>query len=161
MSDVTVRPAAAADAPAIVALWNDVIDNTAQTFTTRHKTIEAITADIAARGTCFQVAEEGGFLGFATCFAFRGGPGYRFTREHSIMLADRARGRGVGRRLMQALEQAARDDGVHPPWAGVSGENPDGVAFHARIGFNEVARLPGVGHKFGRWMDLVLMQKFL
>jgi phosphinothricin acetyltransferase len=45
--------------------------------------------------------------------------------------------------------------------AGVSGENPEGRAFHARLGYAEIAIIPQAGYKFGRFMDLVLMQKFL
>jgi len=157
-----IRPAEARDAPAIAAIWNEVIDTSSATFTTEHKRIPALQADIAARGRGFQVAEDGtGLLGFATYFQFRGGPGYRFTMEHSIQLSPAARGRGTGRALMTALETAAAQNGVHSLWAGVTGENPAGVAFHARLGYREIARLPEVGHKFGRWMDLILMQKIL
>ena len=100
-------------------------------------------------------------IGYACYFPFRSGPGYRHTKEHSIALLPEARGTGVGRRLMALLEDHARAREVHSLFAGVSGENPDGVAFHKAIGFAEVARLPEVGHKFGRWMDLVLLQKML
>ncbi|MFZ5962758.1 GNAT family N-acetyltransferase [Thalassococcus sp. BH17M4-6] len=157
-----LRRATAADAPGIVALWNDVIARTAITFTTEPKTIPGITADIAARGDGFMVVEEDGqLLGFATYFPFRGGPGYAFTKEHSVILSPAARGRGMGRALMMQLANAARREGVHSLWAGVSGENPGGVRFHAALGFREIATLPEVGFKFGRWMDLVLMQKIL
>ena len=159
---IAIRQAIPADADAIVALWNHVIDETPITFTTERKTRQGIEADITGRGPLFQVAEnEGRVLGFATAFQFRGGPGYRHTYEHSIQLAPEAQGQGAGRALMDALERAALERGVHSLWAGVSGENPNGVAFHRAIGFVEVARLPEVGFKFGRWMDLVLMQKFL
>ena len=157
-----VRPAQEADALAIVAIWNAVIADTAVTFTTEPKTEAGIAADIAARGEGFLVLDrEAEVLGFATYFPFRGGPGYAFTMEHSIQLAPAAQGQGGGRALMERLEQVARQAGIHSLWAGVSGENPRGVAFHARMGFAEVARLPEVGWKFGRWMDLVLMQKML
>lgn len=159
---LTLRPAAERDAPAICAIWNEVIETSAATFTTELKTEAGICADIASRGAAFQVAEiDGAVVGFATFFQFRGGPGYRHTMEHSIQLAPGARGRGAGRALMAVLEEVARARRVHSLWAGVSGENPDGVAFHARLGYVQIARLPEVGHKFGRWMDLVLMQKIL
>ena len=157
-----IRTAAAGDAAPIAALWNPWIETTAITFSTALKSSEGLAADIAARGDAFLVAEaEGALLGFATFFPFRGGPGYARTKEHTVILAPEARGRGVGRALMAGLEDVARSQQVHSLFAGVSAENPAGVAFHAAIGFTEVARLPQVGHKFGRWMDLVLMQKFL
>lgn len=160
-----LRSAQAGDASAVAALWNPVIRDTAATFNTQEKTAAGLAADFAARaaeGRAFLLAEEAGhLLGFATYFQFRNGPGYARTMEHTIVLAPAARGRGVGRRLMTALEDHARAGGAHSLWAGVSGENPSGLAFHRAIGFAEVARLPQVGHKFGRWMDLVLMQKFL
>ena len=159
---VLVRAARESDAAEIAAIWNVFVRETAVTFTTDEKTTAGIAADIAARGAGFQVAELGGaVVGFATYSAFRGGPGYGRTKEHSVMLSAEARGMGVGRALMEALIGAARAEGVHSLFAGVSGENPDGVAFHRAMGFEERVRLPEVGNKFGRWMDLVLMQKFL
>ncbi len=157
-----IRPAQGDDAAEIAAIWNDVIDNTAFTFTTERKSPEQLTRDIAARGRAFQVATDGTrLLGFATYFQFRGGPGYAHTMEHSIQLRPDARGLGAGRALMAAIEAHARANGVHSMWAGVSGENPSGVAFHAALGYAHIATLPQVGRKFDRWMDLVLMQKIL
>ena len=77
------------------------------------------------------------------------------------MLDTRARGLGLGRGLMAALEDHARGRDVHTLWAGVSGENPEGVRFHRHMGFTELATLPEVGFKFGRWMDLVLLYKHI
>ena len=65
------------------------------------------------------------------------------------------------RALLQAVEAHARAGGAHQMIAGVSGENPDARAFHAAQGYHEVAILREAGFKFGRFMNLVLMQKFL
>ncbi|MDT8327136.1 MAG: N-acetyltransferase family protein [Roseovarius sp.] len=157
-----IRQARPGDIEAILAIWNPLIRDTSVTFTTCEKTSEALVAEIAARGAAFMVAEEAGaILGFASFGAFRPGPGYAHTAEHTVILDVAARGRGVGRALMARLEEVARGQGIHALVAGVSGENEGAIAFHAAIGFRQVAHLPEVGRKFGRWVDLVLLQKLL
>jgi len=159
---VSIRVATPDDADAIANLVNPVIRDTAITFTTALKTPEHLAAAMTNAPATFFVAErQGRIVGYATYFQFRNGPGYAHTMEHSIVFAPDARGQGLGRSLMAALEAAARRDGAHSLFAGVSAENPAGVAFHRAIGFRQVAVLPEVGFKFGRWIDLVLLQKFL
>ncbi len=155
-----VSAATPADAGGIAALWNVVIRDTVATFTTVEKTAVDVAGAIARQP--FFVARSGGRVtGFATAFQFRSGPGYVHTLEHSIHVADDAKGRGLGRALLTRLEDHARTAGTHSLIAAISGENADGIAFHATLGYTRIARLPQVGWKFGRWHDLVLMQKFL
>lgn len=156
-----IRPATPADAAAIAGFWNPLIRDTLVTFNPVEKTLSQIAAMISGR-EAFLVADEGGALqGFATYAQFRSGPGYAFAQEHTIILAPAAHGRGIGRALMQALADVARAHGHHILVAGISGSNPAGLAFHAALGFAEVGRLPEAGWRFGRWHDLVLMQKML
>ncbi|PCD77724.1 GNAT family N-acetyltransferase [Pseudothioclava arenosa] len=160
-----IRPATPLDYPAILAFWNPVIRDTTVTFSSEEKTPESLEAMIAARrvaGQEFFVAEEAGsVLGFVTYGQFRGGNGYLHAMEHTIILAPEARGRGVGRGLMSALEEHARAGGTHLMVGGISAENAAGIAFHAAVGFAEAGRVREAGRKFDRWIDLVLMQKIL
>lgn len=160
-----IRDATPADAPAIAAIWNPIIRDTAVTFTTAEKSpteITALIADRQAAGHAFLVSERAGRVaGFATYAQFRSGPGYARTMEHTILMSPDAQGGGLGRALLTAVEDHARRAGAISLIAGVSAENPAGCAFHAHMGFAQVAILQRVGFKFGRTMDLVLMQKFL
>lgn len=160
-----IRPAEPADAPALAALLNHWIETTAVTFNPVPKTTDDILMMIAARsaaGHAFLVAEaEGTIIGQASYGQFRPGEGYRTCMEHSISLLPGAPRKGVGRALLTAIEDHARTQGAHQMIAGVSGENPDGQAFHASMGYRHIATVPQAGFKFGRHMDLVLMQKFL
>lgn len=160
-----VRPAEVEDADAIAAIWNPMIRDTAVTFNSVEKSASDISDLIRVRkldGHGFWVGfDEEEVAGFATYAQFRGGVGYAHTMEHTIILAPKAHGRGLGRRLMQVLEDHARSAGAHSMFAGVSSGNPDGVAFHAALGYAEIVTLKQVGYKFGRWFDLHLMQKFL
>lgn len=156
-----IRPAESGDAQGIADLVNPVIRDTTITFTTQERTVAGVTRAIAETGAYFVACDGAVILGYACHFPFRSGPGYAHAREHSITLSPAVRGRGLGRDLMRVLEDHARDQKIHVMMAGVSAENPAGVAFHAAIGYREVGRLPQVGRKFDRWIDLVLMQKIL
>lgn len=156
-----IRPARPDDAPAIAAIWNRVIRETVQTFTTLEKSPDDLASRIAA-GTPWWVAEAAGaVVGHATYGAFRAGPGYAQTMEHSIHLTEAAQGKGLGRALMGALEGHARAGGVHVMVAGISASNAGGLAFHAALGYLKVGRMPEVGTKWGQRHHLVLMQKIL
>jgi L-amino acid N-acyltransferase len=155
-----ITDATPADARQIADIWNVIIRDTIATFTTAEKTPQGVAKAMARQP--FFVARAGPTItGFATYFPFRGGPGYAHTMEHSIHVPRQARGRGLGRALMAHVEAHASAAGVHSIFAAISGENSDAIAFHAALGYSQTARLPQVGRKFGRWHDLVLMQKFL
>ena len=118
--------------------------------------------DIEARGPAFLVADIGGnVVGYATYGPFRTGSGYAQSREHSVLVTPQARGQGVGRALMNAMEASAKADNMHVLVAGISSANPAAVAFHSAIGFTQVGLMPEVGFKWGQRLDLVLMQKIL
>ncbi|MEX3014370.1 N-acetyltransferase family protein [Gymnodinialimonas hymeniacidonis] len=155
-----IRRATSEDLPAVLALWNEVIRETTITFTSAPKTEDQI-AKVLADQPVFVPEIDGVCCGFGTYGQFRGGDGYARTMEHAIYLNDAARGRGLGRALLEALKDSAREDGAQSLIGGISGENAGGLAFHAAMGFVEVGRVPEAGHKFGRYLDLVLMQKML
>lgn len=156
-----IRPATPADAAAIAALWNPIIRQSTVTFSSEEKT-EADLALMCSARPAFVVAQvEGQLMGLATYAQFRGGNGYAHAAEHTIILAPKARGRGIGRALLAAVEADARAKGFHVMVAAVCDENAEGISFHAACGYVETGRMPEVGRKFGRWLGLVLMQKLL
>ena len=161
-----IRPARPEDAAQLAELLNHWIEKTAVTFNPVPKTEVDLREMISAKaeaGHGFFVATDAQdrAIGQASYGQFRGGVGYRTCMEHSINLVPNHRGQGTGRALLLAVEGHARQGGAHQMIAGVSSENPDGRAFHERMGYRVLAVVPEAGFKFGRFMDLVLMQKFL
>ncbi|SIS78989.1 phosphinothricin acetyltransferase [Roseivivax lentus] len=165
MPDVTLRPARGGDAPAIAAIWAHWAATSTATFTTDPPGVRAVATLIAERPV-FLVAEAGaegadGICGYATYAPFRAGPGYARTMEHSIHLAPERRGQGIGAALLTGIEDHAIRAGQRSLIGGLSAENAAAHAFHLRHGFLEAGRLRDAGHKFDRWIDLILMQKML
>jgi phosphinothricin acetyltransferase len=159
-----IRDATAADAPAIAAIWNPIVRDTVVTFWPHERTeaeIARLIVERQAAGWAFLVAEAAEVQGFASFFQFRGGPGYARTMELTINLAPEARGRGLGAALIQALEARATAAGARVLIGAVTGSNDASLAFHRRMGFVEMGRIPQAGWKFGRFHDLVLMGRTL
>jgi phosphinothricin acetyltransferase len=119
--------------------------------------------ELAARGLPFLVAEAGGEVaGYAYASPWKARPAYRHTVEDSIYLAPGWRGHGLGRLLMDALLAACAEAGVRQVIAVIAdGGDAASAALHGRSGFTEAGRLTGVGHKHGRWIDTLLMQRDL
>ncbi|MEO3750919.1 N-acetyltransferase family protein [Streptomyces sp. B6B3] len=173
---ISVRPATADDLPAVADIFLGYVVGSVSTFeesppgvaTWRQKL-----DDLTERGLPFLVAEAtvaepgggsdaGGVVGFAYAGPWRPKPAYRHTAEDSIYLAPGWTGRGIGRTLLSALVDSCARAGVRQLIA-VIAEPGDGAssALHRAFGFAEAGRLTGVGHKHGRWLDTVLLQRDL
>ena len=157
-----IRDAAECDVPAIVAITNEAIVNSTALWTITPTTVRArrdwMTERLAA-GFPVLVAElgDGVALGFGSYGAFRPHEGYVHTVEHSLYVHAQARGRGLGRALLDALVGHARGAGKHVMVGGIEANNTASIALHERAGFARAALLPEVGRKFDRWLDLLFV----
>jgi len=160
---MNIRPALPDDLPAITAIYNDAVKNSLAVWTETAADLDNrrqwLTQRLAA-GYPVLVAEENGHVaGYASYGPFRAFEGYRHTAELSIYLEAAARGKGLGKKLVQALIDEARRQNMHTLIAGIEAGNTASLRLHASLGFIETARMPQLGRKFGQWLDLVFMQR--
>ncbi|MFE5309774.1 GNAT family N-acetyltransferase [Isoptericola sp. NPDC056605] len=112
----------------------------------------------AAAGNPILVADDDGAVaGYATYAQWRAKFGYRHTVEDSVYVAEGYQGRGLGRALLVELVDRARAAGHHVMLADIEAGNAASVRLHESLGFAHVGRLPEVGTKFGRWLDLAIL----
>jgi len=163
-----VRDAVFDDMPAIVEIYNALIGTTTVAWTETEQTLEQRVLWFRwtrERGLPVLVAEhDDNVIGFTAYGDFRGAgvwPGYRHTVEHTIHVRESSWGLGIGRTLLTELIERARAAGIHVMVGAIDGDNVESIRFHERLGFGVVARMPEVGRKFDRWLDLVLVQRIL
>jgi L-amino acid N-acyltransferase YncA len=165
---VSVRDAVEGDLPAITDLYNALIPTTTIAWRDHLASDEEMSGWFAGQQVADHpvlVAEiDGRVVGYTTWTGFRYSerfPGYRHSMELTIHVDRSVHGRGIGRTLIEALVERARTAGVHVLVAGADADNTASIAFHSALGFEEVARMPEVGRKFDRWLDLVLLQRVI
>lgn len=105
--------------------------------------------------------EDNNVVGYGTYGPFRFKDGYKFTVEHSVYVADVHSGKGIGGQLLEELIRLAKVGGYHTMIGGIDAGNAGSIAFHKKYGFTEAGLLKETGFKFGRWLDLLFMQKML
>lgn len=159
-----VRAAAVADAEPIAAIYNDAVVRTTATFDLRPRSLaeqEAWVRRHQGAHPALVAVVDGAVVGFGALSRYRDRPGYATTVEDSVYTAAPWRGQGIGRALLGALVDAATEHGFHTVMARVSGGNAPSIRLHRSCGFELVGVEREVGRKFGRWLDVTLLQRML
>ncbi|MEO7855219.1 MAG: N-acetyltransferase family protein [Rubrivivax sp.] len=163
---LTVRPGHEADIDAVTAIYAHAVRYGTSSFEIVAPDAMEMArrrSDVIGKGWPWLVAEnQGGILGYAYANAFRPRPAYRFTVEDSIYLHADAQGQGVGKALLAELMARCADAGARQMLAVIGDSNSLGsIALHRALGFEPAGLFNAVGWKFGRWLDMVMMQRAL
>jgi L-amino acid N-acyltransferase YncA len=157
-----IRPAGEGDLPGILDIYNDAIRHSLAIWKDEPVDLanrRAWFTERQARDYPVLVASTGvQVVAYAAVGDFRGGSGYRFTCENSVYVRPEFARRGLGIALMRPLIAAARGIGKRHMIAAIGLPNEASVALHAGLGFVEAGSLRGIGEKYRRRLDLLLMQ---
>lgn len=159
-----IRPATAADAEAIRGIYNREVTGSTVTFDLVPRSSEDQRRWLEARSGAHAVlvaVDDDQVIGFASLSPYRDRPAYSTTVEDSVYVDADHLGAGVGRALLTALVATARGHGFHAMMARIVGGHEASIALHRSVGFDLVGVEREVGRKFGRWLDVVIMQRLL
>ncbi len=161
-----IRDAQPADVPAITAIYAHHVAVGTGTFEEQPPAEAEMAARIAkvqGAGWAWLVAElDGAVIGYAYFNQFRDRSAYRFAAEDAIYIRDDVRGQGVGKALVEAVLARATDCGFRQIFAVIGdSENVGSIGLHVSLGFRQAGVLKAAGLKFGRWVDVVFMQRAL
>jgi phosphinothricin acetyltransferase len=150
--------------PAIQAIYAHHVRTGLGSFEELPPALEEMTrrrAEILSHGLPYLTAEQGGaIVGYAYAGKFRPRSAYRYSVEDSIYVAPDAQRQGIGRQLLDELIGRCTKLGYRQMVAVIGDSaNHGSIGVHAAAGFAEVAKLPAIGFKFGRWVDCVMMQR--
>lgn len=159
-----IRTAKLDDAQSLVDIYNEYIKDTTITFE-----LNTITADEMANRMAkiiptnmYIVYEEAGeILGYAYASSWRSRVAYKNSLETTVYLCDKAKGRGIGTQLYEALLSIMKDNNIHVAIGCITVPNPASIRLHEKLGFEKVGIFHEVGYKFDRWLDVGFWQKKL
>lgn len=162
----TIRRAIQDDVPAILAIYNHAIQHTTATYDYEPHTLEQRLAwfDDHERDDLpvFVATDAAGVIvGWSSLSRYHLKPGYRFTAENSVYLSEAHRGRGLGAQLLAPLIDAARAGGLRAIIAVIDSTNEASLRLHAKFGFERVGHFRQIGFKFGRWLDVVYLERLI
>ena len=152
------------DAEATRTIYNLEVTESTVTFDLVPRTLEQQQAYLVARSGAHAVLvaeDDGDVVGFASFSPYRDRPAYSTTVEDSVYVRRDQQGKGVGKLLLGELVALARSHGFHTIMARIVGGHDASIALHRALGFEFVGTEREVGRKFGRWLDVDVMQLLL
>lgn len=163
---MTIRDATDADLPAITAIYAHHVLHGTGTFEEDPPPLSDMAERLAKvrKAHCAWLVseDETGITGYAYYAPFRDRSAYRFTAENSVYVREGVRGQGVGKALVAEMLTRAEAQGFRQMIAVIGdSENAGSIGLHASLGFRRAGVIHAVGLKFGRWVDVVFMQKTL
>jgi L-amino acid N-acyltransferase YncA len=162
---ITIRTAIIEDMPSVLEIVNYEILNTTAIWDYDIRSLsqqEAIFTEKQEKEFPLLVAiKEDKVVGFGTYGTFRHKIGYRFTVEHSVYVHKDFHGNGIGSILLKELIEIAKIQKLHTMIGVIDSENHGSIAFHQKMGFENVGHIKQTGYKFDRWLDSVFMQLLL
>ena len=159
---LTIRSAEPRDIDGITKIYNDAILKTVATFDTEPKTADEQRIWFAEHGPEHPiiVAElDAAVVGWASLSEWSGRCAYSETAEVSLYVKEGFRGKGAGKKLLEAILEKGREAGLHTIVARIADGNDISVHLHESAGFGHIGVMREVGRKFGRLIDVYLMQK--
>jgi L-amino acid N-acyltransferase len=159
---IDLRPGTLDDLDAITAIYNEAILNTTATFDTEPKTREQQISWFEKHGSnhpIFVAIKGGDLVGWGSLSPWSDRCAYSETSEISFYVKDGFRGLGVGRRILEKLDQEAVVLGLHSLVSRITAESAASLRLHESVGFSRVGVMREVGRKFGRRLDVVILQK--
>ena len=157
-----IRSARREDLEAITQIYNEAIRTTTATFDTDPKTLDEQKAWFENHGPKYPilVAEQNGIVsGWASLSKWSDRCAYSDTAEISLYVKEEFRGKGVGKKLLEALTQEGGKRGLHTVIARIVADNHISIHLHEGVAFEHVGIMREVGRKFGKLLDVDLMQK--
>ena len=165
MSTLTIREATSDDAEAIRLIYNHEVENETSTMDLVPRTLETQREWIAARSGAFcavvAVDSSGTVLGFGALSEYKDRSGYRSTVENSVYVHRDVARRGIGKRILLHLLETATVSGFHSVIARIEAQSLASRGLHSSCGFELVGIEKQVARKFGKWLDIAVMQKSL
>lgn len=160
-----VRLANVEDAEAIRAIYNREVTGSSVTFDLVPRTLEVqqawLVAHAGAHPAVVVETDDGSVAGFGSLSPYRSRPAYSTTVEDSVYVHHGHRGSGVGRLVLSELTRLAEVHGFHAVMARIAGGHEASIALHRGCGFELVGIEREVGRKFGKWLDVALMQRLV
>jgi L-amino acid N-acyltransferase len=163
-SVLSIRPAGESDVPSITEIYNEAILTTTGTFDTEPRSVNDRVLWFRAHDSRHPVlvgVVDGRVVGWGSLTVWSDRSAYEHTGEVSVYVAERSRGRGTGRALLRGLVGAAAAHGYHSLLARVAEGNEASLRLHTSQGFVSVGVMREVGSKFGRRLDVHLLQRMV